>query len=263
MPRHGTRPDPAAFRADAPITRPGREWPDTHRYVAALMRYGAWVAAAAASVLMAGCGERGPEQRESVTERVDGTVSRVEIDSDAGALRLTAGEQASVQQDLRWTGDARPQVEHRLDGGVLRVTVRCPDDGDERCQAGLVVTVPAQASARAETAAGGIEVSGLTGEQDLHASAGSVTGTGLGPGAVSAESSAGGVDLSFAAAAPQVSAESSAGSVDIRLPAGPAYDVTAETTAGSARVEVPDRPGAGHRVTARTSAGDVSVTPAG
>lgn len=220
------------------------------------------MATVVATVLVAGCGS-GPEQRQDVTDRVDGAVDRVEVDSDAGSLRLVAGDRASVAQDLRWTGDARPVVEHRLDGGVLRITARCPDDGGERCQAGLVVTVPAASSARAELAAGGIEVDGLTGDLDLRSSSGSVRGSGLGPGTVSAESKAGGVDLTFASAAPEVRAESSAGSVDVRLPVGPAYDVSAETTAGSTRVEVPDQPGAEHRVDARSSAGGVSVVPAG
>lgn len=233
------------------------------RYVPEPMRYGVWVVGAAAALAMAGCGGAGPEQRESVTDRIDGAVTRVEIDSDAGALRLAAGEQASVEQDLLWTGDARPQVEHRLDGDVLRITVRCPDDGRERCQAGLVVTVPAAASARADLAAGGIDVAGITGEQELRSSAGAVRGSGLGPGAVTASSSAGGVELGFAAAAPDVTAESTAGSVTVRVPVGPVYDVSAETTAGSTDVGVPDQPGADHRITARSTAGSVTVAPGG
>ena len=216
---------------------------------------------AAASLLVAGCGGSGPEQRESTTDRVDGTVSRVEVDSDAGDLRLVAGDEASVEQDLRWTGEAKPEVEHRLEGGVLTVTARCPDDGGERCQAGLVITVPASAESRVELSAGGIEVSGLTGDQDLQTSAGGVRGSGLGPGSVGARSSAGTVDLAFADAAPDVHAESSAGSVDVRVPVGPVYHVTAETTAGSTDIEVPDQPGADHRITARSTAGSVSVAP--
>ncbi|MEU6701711.1 hypothetical protein [Pseudonocardia sp. NPDC046786] len=225
------------------------------------MRYGAWVVGAVASLVLAGCGSGGPEQQENVDDRIDGAVARVEIDSDAGPVRLVAGAESSVEQDLRWTGDARPQVEHRLDGDVLRISARCPNSGGERCQAGLVVTVPAEASSRVELSAGGIEISGLTGEQDVRTSAGEVTGTGLGPGSVTASSSAGGVDLRFAEAAPEVTAESTAGQVDVRLPIGPAYWVTAETTAGSSTVEVPDQPGADHRVIARSTAGSVSVTP--
>ena len=233
------------------------------RYVPVLMRYGAWVATAVAGLVLTGCGGTGAEQRESVTDRVDGAVSRVEVDSDAGALRLVAGAQASVEQELRWTGDAKPEVEHRLDGDVLRVTARCPHTGYDRCEAGLVITVPAESSSRAEISAGGIEISGLTGEQDVRTSAGEVRGTGLGPGSVSASSTAGGVDLTFAAAAPDVDAESTAGSVDVRVPIGPAYHVTAETTAGSTTVEVPDQPGADHRITARSTAGGVRVVPVG
>ncbi|WP_125911487.1 MULTISPECIES: DUF4097 family beta strand repeat-containing protein [Pseudonocardia] len=225
------------------------------------MRYGVWVVGVVACLVMAGCGSSGPEQQENVDDRIDGAVSRVEIDSDAGSVRLVAGAESSVAQDLRWTGDAKPQVDHRLDGDILRITARCPGSGTDRCQAGLVVTVPAEASSRVELSAGGIEVSGLTGEQDVRTSAGGVTGTGLGPGSVTASSTAGEVDLRFAEAPPEVDAESTAGAVEIRVPIGPAYWVTAETTAGSSTVEVPDQPGADHRINARSTAGSVSVLP--
>ncbi|SFN24417.1 hypothetical protein SAMN05216207_101118 [Pseudonocardia ammonioxydans] len=244
------------------IAAPSRGRVGVLRYVLVLMRYGVWMATAAAGFVLAGCGGTGPEQRETLTDPVEGTVDRVEVESDAGEVRLVAGDRASVEQDLRWTGDAKPEVEHRLDGDVLTVTVRCPDDGGERCQAGLVITVPESAESRVEASAGGIEVSGLTGDQDLQTSAGGVRGTGLGPGSVGARSTAGGVDLAFATPASDVHAESSAGSVDIRVPIGPAYHVTAETTAGSTSVEVPDQPGADHRITARSTAGGVRVVPA-
>ncbi|MEQ3549683.1 DUF4097 family beta strand repeat-containing protein [Pseudonocardia nematodicida] len=222
------------------------------------MRYRWWVLGAVVG-LLAGCGATGAEQRDDVTEQIDGAVSRVEVDSDAGNLRLVAGTQARVEQDLRWTGDARPEVTHRLDGEVLRVEARCPDRGSDRCQAGLVITVPEASSSRAELSAGAIEIEGLTGEHEVRTSAGGVQGRGLGPGSVTAESSAGSVDLTFVAAAPEVTAESSAGSVDVRVPDGQDYAVDAETTAGQTRVELADTPGAPHRITARSSAGGVTV----
>ncbi|WP_224391296.1 DUF4097 family beta strand repeat-containing protein [Pseudonocardia sp. ICBG1293] len=229
------------------------------------MRYGAFITIVVSGFLLAGCGgvAVGQEEQQTVDEPVDGQVTRVEIDSDAGPLRLVAGERASVEQDLRWTGDTRPQVDQQLDGGVLRITARCPDGIMSRCQAGLVVTVPASSSAQVDLRAGGVEVEGLTGALDLRASAGAVTATGVGPGDVQANSGAGAVELTFAEAAADVSAESSAGGVEVRVPIGPAYEVTAEATAGSTEVGVPDQPGADHRITARSSAGGVSVLPAG
>ncbi|ALE84103.1 DUF4097 family beta strand repeat-containing protein [Pseudonocardia sp. HH130629-09] len=221
--------------------------------------------AVVAGLLLAGCGgvAAGPEQQQTVNEPVDGPVTRVEVDSDAGDVRLVAGEKAAVEQDLRWTGGARPQVEQKVDGGVLRITARCPDQVGDRCQAGLVVTAPAASSALVDLRAGGIEVRGLTGALDLTSSAGGVEATGVGPGDVRAKSSAGSVELTFAAAAADVTAESSAGGVEVRVPVGPAYEVSAETSAGSTEVGVPDQPGADHRITAKSSAGGVSVLPAG
>ncbi|MFP5072816.1 DUF4097 family beta strand repeat-containing protein [Pseudonocardia nantongensis] len=226
------------------------------------MRYGMWLAGAVAGLVLAGCGtaSSGPEQRESGTEPVGGAVSRVEVDSDAGDVRLVAGGQPSVARELRWTGDAKPVVEQRVEGDVLRVTARCPDSTTERCQAGLTITVPEASSSRVDLGAGGIEVTGLSGDQDVRTAAGDVRGSGIGPGAVTASSSGGDVDLTVAQPARDVTAESTAGDVDVRVPAGPVYTVGAETTAGETRVDVPDAPGAEHRVTARSTAGDVVVT---
>lgn len=223
------------------------------------MRYVVWIVLAV--VGLAGCGGApGPEQRESGTDGVDGAVSRVEIEVDAGDVRLVAGPSSSVTRELRWTGSAKPVVEQRLDGDVLRVTARCSRGVGDRCEADLTVTVPSAAAARTQVGAGDVTVEGLTGVLDLDTAAGDVRGTGIGPAEVRARSAGGDVELAVATAAPSVTAATTAGDVVVRVPAGPSYSVAARTTAGDVRVDVADTPGAAHRVDAASTAGDVTVT---
>lgn len=219
-------------------------------------------------LLLAGCGVTvgiggaadGPEQRTGGTERVDGAVRRVEVDADAGDVRLTAGTSSSVVKDLRWSGSPMPEVEQRLDGDVLRVTARCPRRNGGHCEANLTITVPAASSARTSVAAGDVTADGLTGALDLETAGGDVQVTGAGPADVRAGSTGGGVDVALARAAPSVTAETTGGDVVVRVPSGRSYDVSTETTAGDEQVDVPTAPGAGNRVSARTTAGDVTVT---
>ncbi|GAY11361.1 DUF4097 family beta strand repeat-containing protein [Pseudonocardia sp. N23] len=198
---------------------------------------------------------------ETSTQRHDVAVTRVDVDSDSGTVRVEAGADGSARVDrtLRWSGDRKPVVTETVEGSVLRITARCPGSGSDRCEAGLVVTVPAAAAATVQLRAGGVTVTGLSGDLDLTSNAGGVTGERLGATTVKAETSAGGVDLGFATAPRQVDARSSAGSVTVTVPGGP-YAVTADSSAGDARVTVPTDPAARSRITARSSAGDVTVT---
>lgn len=210
----------------------------------------------------AGGGSSGPPQ-ETATQRHDVAVTRVEVESDAGTLQVKAGADgsATVDRELRWTGDRKPVVTETVEGTTLRITARCPGSGSDRCEAGFVVTVPAAAAVEAQLQAGNVEVTGLSGQQDLSSQAGGVKGSGLGAAVVKAETSAGGVDLVFASAPREVDARSSAGSVSVRVPGGP-YAVTADTSVGSAEVTVPTDPAAPARITARSSAGGVTVAAA-
>ncbi|MFC5993030.1 DUF4097 family beta strand repeat-containing protein [Pseudonocardia hispaniensis] len=207
-------------------------------------------------------GSDGSVRTESGSQRYDQAISRVEIDSDAGDVELRSGPDgaAQVERTLRWT-DERPTVTESVDGDVLRITARCPDGPRiGRCEVALTVTAPAAVSVRTKLGAGGITVDDLTGDQDLATSAGRVHGAGLRGATVRAQSSAGGVELAFAAAPQQVEVRATAGDVTVRVPATEAYRVQARSTAGTVRVNVADDPGATRTILARTTAGDVTVT---
>ncbi|MET0191521.1 MAG: DUF4097 family beta strand repeat-containing protein [Pseudonocardia sediminis] len=223
-------------------------------------RAAAAVPIVAAFAVLAGCGSPAAAQTESATESV-GAVDRVEIEADTGSVSLRPGPQGSaqVQRTLRWTGEEKPEYTQSVSGTTLTITARCPV-ADERCSTDLVVTVPPAAASRTTVSTGDIAVDDLTGAQDLTASTGRITGTGLGAAPVAARATTGQVSLRFAAAPPSVDAEATTGNVDVRVPVGPVYQVQAQVTTGNSRVEVADTPGADHRISARSTTGNVSVT---
>lgn len=217
---------------------------------------------AVAGLLLAGCGTSlGPSESERGTDRF-GAVSRVEVEARSGTIQVRPGPDGSSQVDrfLTWNGDAKPQLTQEVRGDTLHVVATCQDD-DDRCDTELVLTVPATSAVQADLGAGNVDVTGLSGTLDLTTGAGNVAGTGLVAAPVTAKTPAGNVDLAFAAAPPTVDAEATAGNVTVRLPVGPVYEVDATSTAGTERVEVPDTPGAEHTISARSSAGNVSVVP--
>ncbi|WP_214370357.1 DUF4097 family beta strand repeat-containing protein [Pseudonocardia sp. H11422] len=236
--------------------------------------------AAGLCLLLAGCGavqisgndvnsnrssnSGGSSDAETETGQQDhpGPITRLEIDSDSGRVTVRPGPDgaAEVQHTSTWTG-ARPELTQAVEGDTLRIAARCPDrSGRERCEIDLTVTVPATTAVRTQVGAGAITVSDLSGDQDLRTSAGAVEATGLRAASVTAQGSAGSVELEFAAPPRSVDARSSAGSVSVYVPrSGPVYRVQASTSAGDVDVQVPDDPGADPRITARSSAGDVTV----
>lgn len=212
------------------------------------------------AALLAGCGSGAEQQTETGTHTA-GPVARVEVEADAGSVDLRRGPDGSsqVQRTLRWSGDEKPEYSQQTVGDTLRITARCPD-GADRCRTDLVVTVPAAASSRVSVTTGDVTVAALTGRQELEATTGLVRGSGLGAAPVSARTTTGQVSLGFTAAPESVEAEATTGDVEVRVPVGPVYQVRAEVRNGLSDVEVADTPGAEHRITARSTTGNVSVT---
>ncbi|MFC0528358.1 DUF4097 family beta strand repeat-containing protein [Phytohabitans kaempferiae] len=223
--------------------------------------------------------KRTDEDRQSYRQ----AVARVHLDSNAGDITVSPGEPGvvTVEHRLAWSSLRKPTVERTWSGDTLTITGRCPRTGlkfglGSDCTMDYVLTVPPDVTLDLRTEAGSVRVSDLTGEMRLAASAGDITaenvsgplwaradsgqitGTGLRSDTTDVEIDSGDVELSYAEAPPSVSAVASAGDVVIALPAG-AYKVTAEAASGDERVGVTTDPAATSAVTARTSAGDVTI----
>ncbi len=116
--------------------------------------------------------------------------------------------------------EQKPSPEHGVKDG--RLTLKAEDCGTgRRCEVTYRVLLPRNASVRLRT-------------------------------------SGGNVDLALSTAPDEVSGRTSGGDVTIRLPKG-SYAVKAETSGGTRKVSVPKDESSAHKVTARTSGGDVSV----
>ncbi|MDA8130130.1 MAG: hypothetical protein M0011_01365 [Elusimicrobia bacterium] len=147
------------------------------------------------------------------------------------------------------------------------------------CGAGFKVSAPAALSVKADTGAGSISVSGMTGELDADTGAGSISGSGClaalkadtGAGTVrmdglcgpaEADTGAGSIELSWAKApsSGRVKADAGTGSITLVFPADASLDVKADAGIGKAVNEF----GSGGRlkVLADSGVGSISVLKA-
>jgi hypothetical protein len=223
--------------------------------------------------------ERTVEHRQTYRQ----PVSRVEFISDVGDLTVLAGEPGAVtvERQLTSTSRNRPTVDEALTGQTLQITGRCPSNGwrfglGSECRIHYVLLVPPDTSLEVRTDAGDVRVKDLTGEVRITVAAGDVTaehlagpllvrsdsgdirGIGLRTATTDLETSAGDIDLSFAQTPATVSVVADAGDVVIGLPDG-TYRVSTDADAGEEEIDVANDPGARSTVTARTSAGDITV----
>jgi DUF4097 and DUF4098 domain-containing protein YvlB len=166
-----------------------------------------------------------------------------------------------VPSFLRWSFQ-KPTVTATEGVGTTTVNVGCPWwSFGIGSSLDVTVDVPAASNVAVGTSAGDIEVDGISGTFSMDTSAGSVDAAGLTSTRVSAHSSAGDVQLAFAAAPQQVDATSSAGDIAVLLPhAGMSYRVGARSSGGSTDVRVPTDPAATRTIQAVSSAGDITVT---
>ncbi|GAA1041536.1 hypothetical protein GCM10009557_65460 [Virgisporangium ochraceum] len=101
----------------------------------------------------------------------------------------------------------------------------------------------------------------LGGDLKVETTAGRIDASNLRSQHVDVRTQAGEVSLAHQVAPAQTSARTDAGTVTVRLPGGSTYAVDATTDAGDREVSVAVDPGSGHRVTAQSEAGNVTVKP--
>ena len=210
-------------------------------------------------------------------------VSRVQFDSNVGDVTVLAGEPGAVtvERRLTWTSVHRPTVDEEWSGDTLQITGRCPSTGwrfgvGHDCRINYVLLVPPDVSLEVRTDAGDVRLSELTGDVQItvaagdveaehltgplrvHSGSGDVSGMELRTVATDIEASAGDIDLSFARVPVTVTVVTDAGDVVIALPGG-GYRVSTDADAGEEHIDVANDPGAPSTVSARTSAGDITV----
>jgi hypothetical protein len=218
----------------------------------------------------------GPVSTATQEETFAGPVDQLIVEV-TGAVDLAAGDTTRLTITKEWLFGSEPVVEVDETNGVARVSGECPWFR-LRCITKLEGTVSPDAAIEVNTSAGTIEVSGTTNGVDLETSAGAVHADGIRgqallhtsagniiatvtDGDVDAETSAGRIEMTVLGDFSSVSAETSAGNIDLEV-ADEVYDVDADTSAGSVTIEVRTDPSAQRRISAESSAGSITISPA-
>jgi len=218
-----------------------------------------------------------PVSTTTQNETFEGGVDQLVIEV-VGDVSLVAGDRTQLTITKEWALTGEPTVDVEYAGGVGRVTSYC-GVFQFKCVTSVSGTVDAGANIEVVTSAGNVEVSGTTNGVDLTASAGSVTaddvigsarlrssagairGT-ITDGDVDAETSAGLIDLTVLGDFTSISAITSAGSVALTV-TDDVYNVQADSSAGSVNTSVRTDPTAAREIIAESSAGSITIRPAG
>ncbi|GGU57257.1 hypothetical protein GCM10010211_22570 [Streptomyces albospinus] len=216
---------------------------------------------AALTVLMTGCSMiGGPLKTAERTYGVDGKVGALSATTHGGNIEIVpidAGGSVKVTEKYKYNGQ-KPDATHTVKDGRLTLTAEdCPETG-RRCEVNYRVLLPRSASVDLHTNGGDITVHGASGGITAETSGGDITVADSAARTAKVKTSGGDVDLALTAVPDEVSGRTSGGNVTIRLPKGP-YAVQAVTSGGTRKVSVPTDPRSEHKISARTSGGDVSV----
>jgi len=235
------------------------------------------LAAAGAAVAVAGVAL---PRRSQSTRTYPEALHRVVVRVGSGKVSVVADRVLGAQVvGVRHYSVREPTLTTRVSSGVLYATAACPKPTIVTCRVDLRLGVAPEvavdvttgsgdvrvenvsASVKVRSAAGAVDVIGLTGTGDLRTSAGPITGRDLAVTRLTATSAAGAVSLAFAVAPDHVTAYTGAGDVDLALP-DDSYRVTTRAPAGRARVLVPVDTESSRSVDVRTDAGRITVRQA-
>lgn len=200
------------------------------------------------------------ENKNTASYDVPGKPAKLSVATTAGKVTIVEKDVASVQvtETRHWEGDTEPTTTHDVTDGTLELRYKC---GKKDCWVSYDVTVPRGTAAKVETDAGAVTVTGLSGDLDLSTTAGKIDGTGLTAKNATARTTAGSLDLAFAAAPHDVDAKTTAGRATVRVPDTQAYNVDVEATVGDTDVKVRKDGASTSKIKVRTTAGQARVIP--
>jgi len=247
---------------------------------------------AAAALLTSACGP--PDETQRTVEFDPDRFSRLDLRLDVGDVVLVPGDVAELMATLRWRGEVSPELESRLAGGTLLVSLACPEQS-RACAGDVEVTVPEGTEIDLVDGVGNVDVEGFAGPLDLavgegrvvatgttgdlrvdvsagtivldavggrfnvQTTTGNISGTGLSALIGEAASERGAIDLSFDAPPDLADLSTLSGDIGVSLPAGE-YDVDVTSRRGSVSVQgIDNTSNASSVVLARSTAGNIDV----
>lgn len=231
-------------------------------------------------------GDAFPRATAVRTVTVPGTVNTLDVSSDGGPVRITAGTAGApvrVTEDISYPGKANgaPPVPESVSDSPAgrRLTLAAPTcPGGGGCSAAFTLSVPRGTAADVNSRGGSVTVTGTGGSVSVVTDGGPVLADGL-SGALRASSGGGSVDareltsssatvttgggaalVSFAAAPRTASVSSDGGPARVGVPGGP-YALTTDSGGGREQVNVPTDPAAGRSLTVSSGGGRIVIGP--
>ncbi len=148
------------------------------------------------------------------------------------------------------------------------------------CGAAITLAVPSGETVKASSGSGDVTATGLGGALSLSAGSGNITASRVSGALVLDDSSgdisatdvgsararvyagSGDVDLSFSRPPDEVTVTDSSGNITVAVPAGVAYNVTADASSGTDEVKVPTDPSSDRRLVLDAGSGNIQVVAA-
>lgn len=267
--------------APVPTSRTMRRRPSSSRPRRSRARRSVFAASlvliGAALAVTAWHGLTGPTTRTITTIRPTQQVDRIEVDIEAGAIEVVAGDEVVVDVASRSGRGAGASVTNSgLNNGVLTVSVSCSRLALLRScdtpvslvvppgtpliaaiEAGSITASDLTAGADLRAAAGSIDVHDLAGTIRLRSDAGSISGSVL-RGTVDASASSGSVIITVIEDLTSMSATTKAGTVALVVPAA-TYRVDSSTPLGRTDIDLTTSADASRVIEARSEVGNVAI----
>jgi hypothetical protein len=222
-----------------------------------------WVRGAGLAVIvaaaLAGCGTGGGRTSASSSYEVAETVKALRVDGHGGDIRIVTGSGPIKVTETMQYGDKKPVSRHSVsDGKLLLQSDRCDVDGV--CNVDYEIRIPGTLTAKLSSGGGAVEVTGVGAPVEIDSGGGRVV-VGKLSADLTVRSGGGAVEAGLSAEPESVTVDTSGGGARITLPGGP-YAVEADSGGGPRDVSVETDDTSVHKVTVRTSGGDITIRAA-
>jgi hypothetical protein len=196
-----------------------------------------------------------------VSYRVVGTLSAVDLDLGSAPVQVVGGPGGAVEvrREEEFAFSHPPREIRRVEGGVLKVSSRCPETVVGTCGATYRVTVPDNVQVNVRTSSGPVAIRSLNASGRVTTGSGPIAIDGFCGFTMIANSTSGDVRTAAACSPDRLELRSGSGDVRALVPAG-RYRVDAHSDRGTTQVTgliVADD--ASNAVQALSGSGDVSV----